>query len=102
MGMQTRLTFHALRKAIESCLVCPCPRDAVEQLAVFVPKQEGPSIEHLECVLFVEKSVWRFKTCSDARKIAEMIECYFRNFDTKYRINGLEQAEDITTAVRSA
>ncbi len=100
--MQTRLNFHALRKAIESSLVCPAARDAVEQLAVLVPKQKGPSIEHLECALLVEKIVWRFKTCNDARKIGEMIECYFRNFDANYRINGLEQAPEATTAVRSA
>jgi len=102
MGMQTRLNFHALRKAVESCLVCPSSRDAIEHLASFVPKQQGPVVEHLECILFVDKTVWRFRNCSDAQKISDLIETYFRNFDPDYRINNLERLEEAPVAVRSA
>ena len=98
--MQTRITFHLLRKAIEASLVCPNTRDALEHIARLVPIRSGPQVELLEAVLFVDQSIWRFRTCTDARRFAEMLEAYFRNFDSEYRIRALEQSAETTAHVR--
>ena len=102
MGMQTRLTFQCLRRAIESTLICPATRDALEQIAKFVPSGKGPQAEIVGGVLFIDSTIWRFRTPADTRRFAELLETYFRNFDPNYRINALEQAVEATASVRSS
>lgn len=90
--MQTRPNFHALRRTLESSLLSPSSRDAVERLAGFVPRRTGPTAEVLGCVLFVDSSIWRFRSPSETKKFAEQLETYFRNFDQTYRITSLEES----------
>lgn len=90
--MQTRPNFHALRRTLESSLLSPCCSDAVERLAGFVPRRTGPAAEVLGCVLFVESSIWRFRSPSETKRFAEQLETYFRNFDPDYRITSLESS----------
>jgi len=96
--MQLRFPFRTLRRTIESELIAPTPRDAVQRLAVFVPKATGPSTELFGSVLFVEDAIWRFKTEAGARRFAVQMETYFRNFDSTYRIKSLGSEADVAQA----
>ncbi len=98
--MQTRPNFHALRRTLESSLLSPCFSDAVERLAGFVPRRTGPTAEILGCVLFVESSIWRFRSPADTKRFAEQMESYFRNFDSDYRITSLENTADSDSEAR--
>lgn len=97
--MQTRLTFHCLKRTIESSLLCPPARDAYEQLAKLVPTQTGPRVDVLDSVLFVDDTIWRFRTPADARRFADLLETYFRNFDPEYRIRALEQSVEAAVSI---
>ena len=97
--MQTRLTFQCLRRAIESNLVCPSTRDALELLAQFVPTATGPHVDPLGPVLVVDNHVWRFRSRADAERFAELLESYFRNFDPAYRIRAFVQSPEAESAV---
>ena len=98
--MQGRITFHCLRRAIEATLVCPSSRDAIEHIARLVPSGTGPKADLLDCVLFVNEQLWRFRSPYDAKRFAELLESYFRNFNPHYRIRTLEQPAEAAAGVR--
>jgi hypothetical protein len=91
--MQTRVTFRNLRRSIEAGLICPPARDAIECIARFVPSATGPVAELMGSILFVDDVVWRFRSAPEARRYAEQMEAFFRNFDAKYGIRNLDGSE---------
>jgi hypothetical protein len=91
--MQTRITFRSLRRGIETGLICPPARDAIECLARFVPTGTGPMAEYLGTILFVDDAIWRFRSAPETRRFAEQMESYFRNFDSEYGIRSLDASD---------